>query len=316
MFDFEMPSLEWRVCEIPKPNKPGEFRKLTIPNYDLLVLQERLYQYLKGLKRPRPAPYAHGFVPYRNTISAVMALDPKADVILGMDAKDFFDTFPVANVREALRASDELTENDIDRILTACTYKNTLPQGAPTSPWLTNIGMRDVDCMLNAYALRKGFKYVRYADDIFMSTYLPPGEPRPKKGHFLPIFYGVETLLKKTLGIRLHWSKSHVIYRDGSTHCEVLGIVLAHDRKGLNAPNKMRRNARAGVCALATKIEKNGGRVFPEDRARWRELLGYVRYFDNIRAAGEERNGADTFIQERYWNVLCDAFGVSGKEQD
>lgn len=48
--------------------------------------------------------------------------------------------------------------------------KNVLPQGAPTSPVVTNIVCQRLDFLLSAVAKRFGLKYSRYADDITFSS--------------------------------------------------------------------------------------------------------------------------------------------------
>jgi RNA-directed DNA polymerase len=45
-----------------------------------------------------------------------------------------------------------------------------LPQGAPTSPMLSNLAARKLDESLGAFALEQGFVYTRYADDITISA--------------------------------------------------------------------------------------------------------------------------------------------------
>ncbi|HOH30365.1 MAG TPA: reverse transcriptase family protein, partial [Candidatus Hydrogenedentes bacterium] len=45
-----------------------------------------------------------------------------------------------------------------------------LPQGAPTSPMLSNLAAKALDESLSAFALNNGFVYTRYADDITLST--------------------------------------------------------------------------------------------------------------------------------------------------
>jgi len=48
--------------------------------------------------------------------------------------------------------------------------RNVLPQGAPTSPVITNIVCQRLDYLLSAVARRFGLKYSRYADDITFSS--------------------------------------------------------------------------------------------------------------------------------------------------
>lgn len=49
-------------------------------------------------------------------------------------------------------------------------YMGSLPQGAPTSPMLANLAMRDVDEKISAIASRFGLSYTRYSDDLTFST--------------------------------------------------------------------------------------------------------------------------------------------------
>ena len=48
--------------------------------------------------------------------------------------------------------------------------RNVLPQGAPTSPVITNIVCQRLDFLLSGVAKRFGLKYSRYADDITFSS--------------------------------------------------------------------------------------------------------------------------------------------------
>lgn len=49
------------------------------------------------------------------------------------------------------------------------TYYGKLPQGAPTSPMLSNIVMKPLDIMISEYAKENSLVYTRYADDITIS---------------------------------------------------------------------------------------------------------------------------------------------------
>ena len=52
-----------------------------------------------------------------------------------------------------------------------------LPQGAPSSPMISNIAALNLDEALYAYANENGFVYTRYADDLtFSTTVLPDGK--------------------------------------------------------------------------------------------------------------------------------------------
>jgi hypothetical protein len=307
MFDFDMPPLDWRECDIPKQHKPWEKRHLTIPNDELKKQQVKVLHFLYTVKELRPSGFAHGFVPHRNTSSGVDRHDRNADIIICTDFSDFFDNFPLDAVRKAL-VDGGIGEILADKIMTLCTYKGHLPQGGPCSPYLTNLGMVDVDRMIASYAKKYGFTYSRYADDMSFSQNFEATGKKPRKSYdFLP--KGVELITSTHLGLYLNHKKTHIIKMHGSTKPQITGIVIRQDGLGYNAPRNLRRNIRAAAFNLMMDIRGNGGRVNDEMFARWRKICGYVRYFDNIRSHGEgEAATADPCIKAEIWDELTDAF--------
>lgn len=321
MFDFEMPSLEWRPAQLPKKN--GGIRHIVIPNDDLRKTQRNILQYLYALKKAKLidiASFAHGFVPYKNTGTSIKKHSIESEVFLCCDIKNFFDTFPMTPVKTKLLAAG-LSERMVDKILAACTYNNTFPQGAPTSPYLTNIGMKDVDLMLSSYADKNGFVYTRYADDITFS--LKPGMPVVRemitigtgeerrevlnRNPYKKIFMGIDKLLRETLGLRLNRRKNHIVLRKGRKKPIILGITLRQDNKGYSADKKLRLNTRAAIHKLAMKVRKQRGRPMPEDHAEWARIYGTINYMDYVRSLSPDpavATTADPVIQEKHFKYL------------
>lgn len=54
-------------------------------------------------------------------------------------------------------------------ILKLCSLNNVLPQGAPTSPYLSNLRMIALDEIISKYTSQKSIRYTRYADDLTFS---------------------------------------------------------------------------------------------------------------------------------------------------
>ena len=303
MFDFEMPPLDWREARITK--KSGGYRKLCIPNDALKEVQEQILQFLYYTKGLWPTKYAHGFVPFRSTITSVQMHDPAAPAILCCDVKDFFDNFPVEPVKQKLLQAN-ISPFLVEKILQCCTYRGAFPQGSPCSPWLTNLGMTECDLMLGSFAEKRGMTYTRYADDITMSV----KSTTQVKKDYTREFHGIELILNKKLGLTLKHSKNHVIWRRGSEKRQVLGITIGQDGRSYNAPMKLRRRIRAGVHNLAQKIRGNNNRIYEEDVAMWKVLFGYVCYFDHIRSFSPDTNAAtaDCCIGENDFNYLMSLF--------
>lgn len=311
-FDFDLPSdMSWRHARIEKKGKPGQYRILTIPNDELKNTQRNILRMLYSVRALAPSKIAHGFVRRRNTSTGVLSHNRMAPTVLGMDIKDFFDNFPLEVVYNRLVTAG-IREQIADKIMRACTYKGSIPQGAPTSPALTNIGMFETDCKLMALAEKNGYTVTRYADDITFSELANPevgedyDEHRRKYTRY--IFEAVNAMLVGSLGLHLNKQKSHVIHLHGREKRQVTGIVIRKDGLGYNAPKNERRKVRAMLYNLAKKIESQGGHMNSDDRAAWAVIVGKVRYFDNLRAYSDvEVSGADTCVQAKYWKYVEEA---------
>ena len=305
MFDFDMPPLDWREARIPKKGKPGQFRKLCIPNDELKEVQRNILQYLYSIKALRPSIYAHGFIRHRNTCTGAQRHAKTTECILHMDVKDFFDNFPVNVAKERLLQAN-ISSSLVEKIMTVCTYKDSFPQGSPCSPCLTNIGMFETDKMLGSFADKRGFTYSRYADDIILC--LKEGV-KAERSSYKHIFIGIDKLLQARLGLHLNRKKNSVSFMYGRESRAITGVVVRKDGMGYNAPMRMRRTARAMACNLARKLRAQGGAPRAEDYSSWAKLLGYIRYFDYIRSwSVGDASSADPIIQEKFFDELKEAF--------
>ncbi|MEO1269430.1 MAG: reverse transcriptase domain-containing protein, partial [Myxococcota bacterium] len=128
---------------------------------------------------------AHGFRSGRSIVTNA-APHVGAAVVVNMDLRDFFPTLTFRRVRGAFGALGYsgsvatvlallCTEPDTEQVqLDGNTWHvalgpRHLPQGAPTSPALTNIICRRLDRRLTGLAQELGFVYTRYADDLTFS---------------------------------------------------------------------------------------------------------------------------------------------------
>src|SRR5262249_50962039 len=117
-----------------------------------------------------------------------------------------------------------------------------LPQGAPTSPALTNALCLRLDRRLTALAQKLGWRYTRYADDLTFS--LPATHAgKPRLGALLG---GVKHIVKSE-GFALNDEKTRVA-RPGSRQ-KITGLVVNGDGKP-RVPRKLRRQLRAALHNL------------------------------------------------------------------
>lgn len=109
----------------------------------------------------------HGFVPTKSTITnAIRHINKK--IILKIDIHDFFPSITANRVYGFFKTLGYDVE-DIMILTKLCTYKNQLPQGAPTSPCIANLICFTMDARLSGLARKNNLNYSRYADDMTFS---------------------------------------------------------------------------------------------------------------------------------------------------
>lgn len=165
------------------PKKTGGVRIISAPRHPLKEIQSALNVLLQGVFTP--SEHAYGFVRGRN-IRGNAALHAGHTCVYNLDLRDFFPsitrTMLTAAMRRELsgRFSDEVIRL-ICAIATVARPDGTeaLPQGAPTSPVLSNVTLKRLDCRLGAIAERAGYSYSRYADDLTFSHLHPVRKIEP-----------------------------------------------------------------------------------------------------------------------------------------
>jgi RNA-directed DNA polymerase len=156
----------YRAFEIPK--RTGGMRQIHAPTGLVRDLQAKLAPVL--LERYRAHPAAHGFLQERSILTNAR-LHVAQRLVLNVDLHDFFPSVNFGRVRGLFMAPPfRLGPAAASVFAQLCTYRNGLPQGAPTSPTLSNFAAADLDRRLSRLARENGVRYSRYADDITFST--------------------------------------------------------------------------------------------------------------------------------------------------
>ena len=256
--DLEHLRPDYRHFTIPK--RGGGHRQILAPADDLKRFQRRLLK--RVLNRLRAHPTARGFERGQSIVTNALPHADKA-VVVRMDLKDFFPSTGTDRILDYFKAIgwDQKTSDLLTRL---CTKDGGLPQGAPTSPRLSNLVNFQLDVRLNAVARRRVADYTRYADDLTFSFV----EDRPEDIHLLIRL--VKSVLSQ-YGYRLHHGKKLNIRRRHDQQL-VTGLTV---NQGVRLPRKTRRWLRAvehrtflgqgatldakqlaGWTALRTMIEK------------------------------------------------------------
>jgi RNA-directed DNA polymerase len=251
----------YRRWQIPK--RDGSHRTITAPKRDLKTAQRWV---LRNIAEKLPVHgAAHGFLAARSIVTNAK-VHAAAHVLLKVDVKDFFPTVTWRRVKGLYRKAGYpeqvatllallATESPREAVqfrgktLYVASGPRALPQGAPTSPALTNALCLRMDRRLSGLARVFGFRYTRYADDLTFS-WRPPAavvEGTHPKAAVGAMLRGIGQILRSE-GFALHPTKTEVLRRGNRQ--EVTGLVVNDAPDGVpdaRVPREVRRRLRAAV---------------------------------------------------------------------
>lgn len=147
----------------------GKERVINAPDERLKYLQRKIAILLEQIYRVRNP--VHGFVSEKS-VKTNAAAHMRSRFVLNMDLKDFFPSITENRVVGVLKSVG--VDNRVAEIVARiCSYYCYLPQGAPTSPIISNMICFRLDKHLMRLAKENHCIYTRYADDITFSSYQP-----------------------------------------------------------------------------------------------------------------------------------------------
>ena len=283
----ELRSVDRSYHEFTVPKRSGGLRELSAPNAALKNQQRRIHKRL--LARLRSHPGAAGFEPGQSIVTHARRHAGKA-VVVTLDIKDFFPSTTAERVRDFFRLIG--WDEQASTLLTdLCTRQGALPQGAPTSPRLSNLVNYGMDRSLDGLAFRCGADYSRYADDLAFSFSHDDSN----------LVRAVLTVTERTVGdfgYAVHHQKKLRIRREHQQQM-VTGLVV-NDRAAL--PRRTRRWLRA--VEHRVRVRENpvasAGRpmpaptLTPNQLAGWRALRSMVA--NQSAVDSDERQAPSTAI--------------------
>jgi RNA-directed DNA polymerase len=266
--------------------KTGGLRQISAPKAALAAAQRWVLDNV--LDRLEIEPMAHGFVPGRSIVTnATPHVSRK--VVINLDLKDFFPSITfrrvkglfrkvgysehVATVLALLCTEPPRLATELDgKVYHVALGQRVLPQGACTSPAITNALCRRLDRRLTGLAARHGFAYTRYADDLTFS-----GDNGKAVGRLLR---SVRSIVGGE-GFTEHPRKTRVMRR--ASRQEVTGVTV-------NARPTVSRKEVRRLRAILHNATKHGlasqNRENRPDFAAWlRGKVGFVCMVDPQRGA-------------------------------
>lgn len=199
-----------RRVEIPKPN--GVVRKLGIPTVVDRTLQQSLVQVLSPIFEAEFQEHSYGLLAGRSCEQAVLKLldylNDGAEWIVDIDLEKFFDNVPqdklMSYVGRVIHDPD--TESLIRKYLQSGVMENGVysatehgtPQGGNLSPLLSNVMLNELDKEL----MRRGLRYVRYADDCVIAVVSETSANR--------VMHSITKRIERVLSLKVNASKTQI----------------------------------------------------------------------------------------------------------
>jgi RNA-directed DNA polymerase len=252
------PLTKYSSFDVPK--RGGGVRNINAPCPELLLLQRRLSDLLQNCteeikqRKKWEDQLAHGFKRRRSIITNAIK-HQKRRYVFNIDLQDFFPAINFGRVRGFfIKDANFMLHPNVATILAqiAC-YENGLPQGAPSSPVISNLIGHILDIRLCKLASANGCTYSRYADDITFSTNkpdFPPSIARRDAGgtHKWEVGDRLNNVVISA-GFAINRTKTRMQYR--SSRQAVTGLVV-------NRKVNIRTEYRRTVRAMAHRLFKTG----------------------------------------------------------
>lgn len=261
------------------PKKSGGHRTISAPMPRLKKLQRWLLDTVLAKVALHEA--AHGFRADRSIVSNARP-HVGAKVVVNLDLESFFPTvtFPrirgvfrslgyseaVATVFALIASEPDTFKVELDgRTFEVAQGPRRLPQGAPTSPAITNVLCRRLDRRLFHAAKKLGFVYSRYADDLSFSSADPVVAKRAGQ-----LLKQVRFIVGEE-GFVPHPAKTRVFHRGRQQ--EVTGLVV-NDKVGVE------RETLRKFRALLHGIDKSGpaGKTWGSSSDVFASAKGFASY--------------------------------------
>lgn len=255
----------YQIYHIPKKN--GKFRRIEAPLPILSHIQRVILHHIL----PRRIHFiATGFRDKYN-IKDNAEVHCNQNVIVTIDIKNFFPSIQYNRVFNFYKRQN-LPESVATLFAKLCTINGHLPQGAPTSPLLSNLIQFHFDNSLYAYCISRNIAVTRYADDITFSGNIDN--------------YDIRSLInyteRKLKNIKLTINKSKTRILKNHEQQRVTGLVV---NKKVNVSRKFRRELRQTMHYLMKYGEINR---HPPCLKDLNSLLGKISFVCSIDSMNTE----------------------------
>lgn len=294
----------YETFEIPKKN--GGFRHICAPTGKLKRIQRKLlnrlteYIELVRVQNNIKINISHAFEKNRNIMTNA-DIHKNKKVVISFDLQDYFESFHIGRVIGFFEKNKYFNfshEVAVTIAQIAC-FHNHLPQGAPTSPIITNLISQILDYKLLSLSKKYHFDFTRYADDLTFST----NEKRYFEQSNIDSFLNKVTSVVIKSGFTLNDKKTRVVFNNSRQL--VTGLVV---NEKINVPRDYYKNTRAMFYSFYTSGKYLDNDEIKNDSST---LEGRFSFIDCIE---HYNNSRDKNFSDK--NVKHDVFNLTSKEKE
>ena len=258
--------------EIPK--KSGGTRKIYAPNKDLKSIQKKLehalstYQKFILNKHNINSTISHAFEKDKSIFTNAQIHRNKR-FVLNIDLENFFESFHFGRVKGFFEKNKyfQLPSEVAIIIAQLACYNGHLPQGAPSSPVITNLICNNLDMKLLYISKKYKLNYTRYADDLTFST-----NNKNFINQYDSFFEDLNKIIKKS-GFNINENKTRLQYRDSKQ--EVTGLIV-------NKKINVNRNYYKTTRSIANSLYTTGEFLIDGNKGTINQLEGRFSFINQV----------------------------------
>lgn len=267
----------YRTFQIPK--RAGGLREISVPRPILMKLQRWVLANI--LEHVEVHESAHGFIKNRSIITNAQQ-HLGSNQLLKIDILNFFPSISSNKVR-SLFAEIGYSDPVASALTRICTKNSSLPQGAPTSPAISNLAAKGIDIRIASHCAGEGLTYTRYADDIAISgENIAPSVKRKV----------IEILAEADL--KIHPSKSR--FYGPNDRKIIAGISISSGK--LMPPKAFVRSVRQDVFHVKTKgLLAHMSATDNFDPIYLERLLGKIAFWKHVTKNSDQSLQAETTLK-------------------
>lgn len=249
--------------------KNGGMRKLSVPDTLLRTIQRNIVKNV--LCERSVSQYATA---YRKKASVMENARPHvgAEMVMKLDIKDFFDCITFQMVYQYAFPAIYYPPSIRMLLTSLCCRNDCLPQGAPSSPAISNLAMRSFDQYMGAWCGERQMQYTRYCDDLTFSGTFDQKEVKQKVRNFLHV-----------LGFELNRKKTRV---QNQSHRQTVTGLVVNEKMQVSREYRNQLRAEIYYCqkyGVTSHLNKMGNPAWmrgdePDVKRYLQYLLGKINY--------------------------------------